>query len=258
MVKRSWLMKLTALVVTLTLALSAASVVYSEDAEVTEAAAEPVVEVTEAPTPEPTPEPTPAPTPEPTPEPTPAPTPEPTPAPTPAPTPEPTPAPTPEPTPAPTPEPQNTVVTELNNQEGEIEETPNDIADEDEDEEDEEDEDDEFFEFEEDDAGEVSENLLEVFNNPETFEQVEFAGSADIQLANGDELWNSDWDGKVTLTANVRNTNLSYRLVWEANDHDDRGWFTVGSGDRYSYTITRSNLERESAREYRVVMFTVD
>ena len=62
----------------------------------------------------------------------------------------------------------------------------------------------------------------------------------------------------VVLNAKVREASLSYRLVWEANDHDERGWFTVGSGDEYSYTLTRDNAEREANREYRVVMFTVD
>ena len=262
MKRRSRLMRLAAIMIVLTMMLSAVGVVYSEESEVTEPTEVPVEDVTEALMPEPTSEPTPEPTQEPTPEPTPEPTQEPTPEPTPVPTPEPTPVPTPEPTPAPTPEPkpetQNTVVTEMDNREGQIADDPADDEDLDEDEDEDEDEEDEYFEFEDDDAGEVSDNLLEMFNNPETFEQVEFAGSADIELANADELWNSGWDGQVTLTANVRNTNLSYRLVWEANDHDDRGWFTVGSGDKYSYTITPANLEREVAREYRVVMFTVD
>ena len=133
----------------------------------------------------------------------------------------------------------------------------------------EEDEDDEDFEFEDDDDfsgeieefdddefGEVSDDLLEQFNNPDSFEQVEFSGSADIVLSGG--AWDDDWDGCVTLVAKVRDANLSYRLVWEANDHDSRGWFTVGSGTEYSYTLTRDNIEREAKREYRVVMFTVD
>ena len=85
---------------------------------------------------------------------------------------------------------------------------------------------------------------------------MEFSGSADIVLR-GDS-WDEDWDGRVTLVAKVKDATLSYRLVWEANDGDSRGWFTVGSGTEYSYTLTRDNLEREANREYRVVMFTVD
>ena len=118
--------------------------------------------------------------------------------------------------------------------------------------------DDEFIEFDDDDAGSVSEDLLQQFNNPELFANVEFSGSADIELKNAEEMLSEGWDGKVVLTAKVRDANLSYRLVWEANDHDDRGWFTVGSGNEYSYTLTRDILDREAEREYRVVMFTVD
>ena len=118
--------------------------------------------------------------------------------------------------------------------------------------------DDDLVEFDEWDAGAVSEDLLQQFNNPDNFEKVEFTGSADIRLENQDEMFTSDWDGTVTLSAQVREASLSYRLVWEANDHDDRGWFTVGSGNEYSYTMTREIAEREANREYRVVMFTVD
>ena len=98
------------------------------------------------------------------------------------------------------------------------------------------------MEFDDDDAGEVSEDLLQQFNNPDSFVQVEFSGSADIELLNADKMWDEGWDGQVTLIAKVQDANLSYRLVWEANDHDDRGWFTVGSGEEYSYTLTKANL----------------
>ena len=118
--------------------------------------------------------------------------------------------------------------------------------------------DEDLVEFEDDDAGAVSEDLLQQFNNPDLFEKVEFSGSAEIRLANAESMWKDGWDGSVTMIAVVREANLSYRLVWEANDHDDRGWFTVGSGDEYSYTLTRANAEREANREYRVVMFSVD
>ena len=152
------------------------------------------------------------------------------------------------------------MVTEVDNQDGTIEDEPEeeeDIEDFDDDEE-EDFGDDELVEFDEDDPGAVSENLLQQFNNPDNYLQVEFSGSADIEVKNAESLWKAGWDGRVTLTARVREANLSYRLIWEANDHDDRGWFTVGSGDEYSYTLTRENAEREANREYRVVMFTVD
>ena len=119
-------------------------------------------------------------------------------------------------------------------------------------------EDDELFEFDEDDAGAVSEDLLQQFNNPDNFEQVEFTGSADIELQNAEAMFAEGWDGRVVLTAKVQEAHLSYHLVWEANDHDERGWFTVGSGTEYSYTMTRENAQREAEREYRVVMFSID
>ena len=236
--KHSRLTKLAAFMIVLTMLLSSLILGYSEEENVTEAAEDSVVQVT----PEPTPEPTPKPTPEPTPE--------------------PTPAHTPEPAPAAEPEPDdNTVVTEVDTHTDVIE-IQSEPDEDDEDFGDEEDfgdsDDNELVEFDEEDPGAVSDDLLQQFNNPESFEQVEFSGSADIELDNADELFKDGWDGRITLTAKVQNANLSYRLVWEANDHDDRGWFTVGSGDEYSYTLTKANAEREAKREYRVVMFTVD
>ena len=62
----------------------------------------------------------------------------------------------------------------------------------------------------------------------------------------------------MTLSAQVREASRSYHPVWEANDHDDRGWFTAGSGDEYSYTMSREIAEHEADREYRVVMITED
>ena len=106
-------------------------------------------------------------------------------------------------------------------------------------------------EFEDDDPGTVSAELLEQFNNPELYEEVEFSGSADIQLGNVGTLHYGD---EITLIAKVANADVSYRIVWEANDGDKRGWFSIGSGDEYKYTLSQDNL----GREYRVVLFTVD
>ena len=256
------LTRLAAFLIVLAMLVCSFPAVYSEEQEVTEEVPTEVTEVTEtepetapAPDPEPAPEPAPAPEPEPAPEPAPEPEPEPEPAPEPEPEPEPAPEPEPEP------EPVNTVVTELARDEDvQIEEQV--AIDDDDDWESDESEDfggdDDLVEFDEWDAGAVSEDLLQQFNNPDNFEKVEFTGSADIRLENQDEMFTSDWDGTVTLSAQVREASLSYRLVWEANDHDDRGWFTVGSGNEYSYTMTREIAEREANREYRVVMFTVD
>lgn len=249
MTKRMKLTRLAAFVVILAMLLGSFPAGYTEELEVTEEAYEPVAEVTE-PASEPEPEPEPAPEPAYVPEPEPASA------------PEPEPASEPDPVPAAEPEPESAsqVVTELEHDD-EIQIEEQDWFDDDFRDEDDSDGfggDDDLVEFDEWDPGAVSEDLLQQFNNPDNFEQVEFTGSADIRLANQDEMFTEGWDGTVTLAALVREASLSYRLVWEANDHDDRGWFTVGSGDEYSYTMTRDIAEREANREYRVVMFTVD
>ena len=114
----------------------------------------------------------------------------------------------------------------------------------------EEEEEDELFEFDEDDAGSVSDELLDQFNNPETYEMVEFSGTADIILKD-DAIY---YDHDVTLAAKVRGVEMSYRLVWEANDGDERGWYTIASGPDYTFTVTHDIVDRE----YRVVLFAVD
>ena len=258
MLKSKKLTRLTAFLVVLAMLLGSFSAVFGEEFEVTE---EPVVEVAEVTEPEPVAEPEPEPEPEPVAEPEPEPVAEPEPEPVaePGPAAEPEPEPAAEPEPAV--EPENTVVTEVEHQEDvQIEEQTGFDDDEDDfgEESDDFGGDDDLVEFDEWDAGAVSEDLLQQFNNPDNFEKVEFTGSADIKLKNSDDLFSDGWDGTVTLAAQVREASLSYRLVWEANDHDDRGWFTVGSGDEYSYTMTREIAEREANREYRVVMFTVD
>ena len=248
------LTRLAAFLIVLVMLVCSFPAVYSEEQEVTEEVPTEVTEVTET-------EPETAPVPETEPEPEPASEPEPQADPAPAPQPEPAPEPEPLPEPEPEPEPVNTVVTELAHDDDVRIEEQVTIDDDDDGESDEWEDfggDDDLVEFDEFDAGAVSEDLLQQFNNPDNFEKVEFTGSADIRLENQDEMFTSDWDGTVTLSAQVREASLSYRLVWEANDHDDRGWFTVGSGNEYSYTMTREIAEREANREYRVVMFTVD
>ena len=111
-------------------------------------------------------------------------------------------------------------------------------------------EDDELYEFDDDDQGVVSSELLEQFNNPETFERVEFNGTADIVLKEKTFAYGQ----RVTLMAKVTNVEMSYRLVWEATDGDERGWYTIGSGSEYSFVVTEDNIDRE----YRVILFTVD
>ena len=80
---------------------------------------------------------------------------------------------------------------------------------------------------------------------------MEFNGTAKIELKNEGGLKYGD---EIKLAAKVQDVNLSYRLIWEANDSDDRGWYTIASGENYSYTLTADNV----AREYRVVLFSLD
>ena len=216
-----------------------------EVTEIEEPTEEPTEETTEEPTAEPTEEPTPEPTEEPTEEPTPEPTEEPTAEPTEEPTEEPTPEPTSDPDTyeeevTPNPEP----VWDPSEEEDESEQ------DDDEEPIEEEDEDGELFEFDDDDVGSVSEELLEQFNNPDTYECFEFSGTADIELKQRSYAYGD----KVTLVAKVRDVNMSYRLVWEATDDDERGWYTIGTGSDYSFVVTPENIDRG----YRVVLFAVD
>ena len=51
----------------------------------------------------------------------------------------------------------------------------------------------------------------------------------------------------------VRDMNLDYRLVWEANNGDTSGWYTVGIGEEYRFFLDKDNVERD----YRVVVFAV-
>ena len=103
--------------------------------------------------------------------------------------------------------------------------------------------------IEDDDAGTVSEEILEPFSNPELYEQEAFVGTAEIRLMNEGMLSYGD---EIILRADIRDMNVTYRLVWEAND--GRGWFTVGSGEEYRFVLDRKN----AAREYRVAIFAVD
>lgn len=138
-----------------------------------------------------------------------------------------------------------------------------DFEDFDEDDFDEYDDFDDFDEFEDDeddgtiflddwDAGVVSDEMLDRFNNSTAnYEQMEFNGTAEIELENEGTLKYGD---EIKLNAKVQDVNLSYRLIWEANDSDDRGWYTIASGENYSYTLSADNV----AREYRVVLFSLD
>ena len=102
-----------------------------------------------------------------------------------------------------------------------------------------------------DDTGNVAEELPEPVNNPETYEVSDFVGTAEIRLMNEGML---NWGDEIILKADVRDTNLSYRLVWEARDNNDRGWYTIGSGDEYRYILEPEN----ATREYRIFLYDIE
>ena len=110
---------------------------------------------------------------------------------------------------------------------------------------------DKLYEFDDDDAGYVSDELTDRFNNPEAGEKAVFTGTADIEIKESEIAFGRD----VTLVARVSGAEgLNYRLVWEANDGDGRGWYAVGTGPEYIFRLTHENAERE----YRVALLTVD
>ena len=239
-----------------TLAYSEGETEVTGNQDATNTAAEPEtiteLEATEEPEPAAEPEPEVIPEPEITPEPEPEVTPEP--EITPEPEPEVTPEPEPEATPEPAPEPTNASDSIGGEPAPELD------APEDEDEDDWEDDwDDEWEEYDEDelvimddwDFGSVSEEMLEQFSYSNDYEQMEFNGTAEIEMLNEGMLGFGD---EIRLEARVHDANLSYRMIWEANDKDDRGWYTVASGEKYSYTLTADNY----TREFRVVLYSVD
>ena len=109
----------------------------------------------------------------------------------------------------------------------------------------------EFEEFEDGNGGYVNPELLEPFDAIANAERIPFSGSAEIRLKNSGMIRTGD---RVTLQAVLQDVNMDCRVVWEANDSDERGWFEVGNGTEYSYTLTEENM----TREYRVVLFTTN
>ena len=100
------------------------------------------------------------------------------------------------------------------------------------------------------DAESVPEEPAPQAADPEPRGEAGFVGTAEIRLVNKGSL---NYGDEITLKADVRNVNLEHRLVWEANDHDGRGWFSVGSGDEYRFILERDNAQRE----YRVAIIAV-
>ena len=110
---------------------------------------------------------------------------------------------------------------------------------------------DDLYEFDDDDAGYVSDELLEMYNSLAEEQKAEFTGTVDIELKDVEIAFGRN----VTLIARVIGADtLNYRLIWEANDGNDHGWYVVGAGSEYTFLLTRENAERE----YRVLLFAVD
>ena len=104
--------------------------------------------------------------------------------------------------------------------------------------------------FDDDDPGTITEEMMELLNIPEKFTQAEYTGTAEIMLVNEGMLTYGD---EIILKADVRDVNTDYILLWEANDNNAQGWFTIGVGDEYRFILDQENLERE----YRVVIYSV-
>ena len=110
---------------------------------------------------------------------------------------------------------------------------------------------DNLCEIDDDDAGYISDELLEMYNHLAANEKAAFTGNVNIELKDSEIVFGQD----VTLVAKVSGAEtLNYCMIWEANDGDERGWYTIGTGDEYTFLLTRAN----AGREYRVVLFSVD
>ena len=109
----------------------------------------------------------------------------------------------------------------------------------------------EIEEFEDGNGGNVNPELLEPFDTIANAERIPFSGSAEIRLKNTGMIQPGD---QITLLAVLQDVNMDCRVVWEASNSDERGWFAVGNGMEYSYTLTAENM----TWEYRVVLFTAN
>lgn len=105
--------------------------------------------------------------------------------------------------------------------------------------------------FDDDDPGSVAPELLDLFNNPDAYRKVEFTGTVEIEIK--DET--IAYDQEVTLVARVSDTeSMDYLMVWEASDDEGITWHTVGSGEEYTFVLTRENVNRA----YRVVLYAAN
>ena len=113
-----------------------------------------------------------------------------------------------------------------------------------------------LVEFEDDDFGVVaSERLLPYDEMAEehvasVFHEEGFSGQAGIEMVQP----TVSFGDTVTLKARIEGTEQVYLIIWEANDADDRGWFEIGRGDQYEFTLTQENMNRD----YRLVLMDLE
>ncbi|MBR4576205.1 MAG: hypothetical protein IKO25_03305 [Clostridia bacterium] len=111
---------------------------------------------------------------------------------------------------------------------------------------------DDYVWIDDNDPGSVTPELLDLFNNPDAYRKVEFTGTVEIEIKDGITL---AYDQEVTLVARVSGTeSLDYLMVWEASDDEGITWHTVGSGEEYTFVLTRENVNRA----YRVVLYAAN
>ncbi len=75
--------------------------------------------------------------------------------------------------------------------------------------------------------------------------------SISIKLLNQGDIYYGD---QVTLMAIVNNAESGYQISWEKYNSEDKCWVKVGSGERYSFTVTESN----AASQFRAVLIIAE
>lgn len=73
--------------------------------------------------------------------------------------------------------------------------------------------------------------------------------SISIRMENTGDIYYGD---TVTLKADVYNAESGYSIIWEVLTED--GWEKVGSGEKYSFTVTEAN----AANQYRAVLIIAE
>ncbi len=110
------------------------------------------------------------------------------------------------------------------------------------------------MEFDDDDHGYVASELLKPFDelasDQDDLDSNPFTGYATIEMKQ-DFVSFGD---KITLKVKVEEANKAYRVIWQANDGDERGWYEIGKGEEYEFILTEDIVDRN----YRVVLRPTD